>query len=87
MLVIKDIEKKAKTFPEVVDSGNAIPTRLLAWMIMDIQAEDPNGKSNISREPLYDSLAWRKKICIGAYTIKEMQLKEASATSGEKTKM
>ncbi len=65
---------------------NAIPTKLLAWVIMDVWAEDPHGKSNSFRVPSYDALAWREMVHLGAYTIKEMVQKEKTTTSGEETK-
>ncbi len=81
---LKDIEKKSKTFSEVLYKDNAITAKLLTWVIMDVWGEDRCGKSNSFRVPSYDSLTWMKIISLGAYIIKEMALKESAATNREK---
>lgn len=82
---IKDIEKKSRMFPEISSKDNAIPANTLAWVIMDVQAEDPHGKSNSFWVPYYDSLMWREMIHLGAYRLNDMAQKEMTATSCEET--
>ncbi len=76
---IKDIERKYKTYPE------AGPKHLVS-VIMDLQAEDPRGKNNDFRVPMYTSSAWKKMISLGVHIIKAMQQKDMSATRGEDSK-
>ncbi len=83
-MAIKDIEKRYKKFPEVCYQGSA--ANRLAWVVMDVLAEDPRGKSNNFRVTPYNSLLWRNMDRLGAYTIKELQLKELSVMSGEDSK-
>lgn len=53
---------------------------------MNVQAKDPRGDSDKFRVPVYNSLNWRNMTRHGIYTIKELQLKELSAMSGEDIK-
>ncbi len=50
---------------------------------MDLQAEDLRSKSNNFTVHPYNSLEWKKMEQLGVFTIKELQLKELSTTSGE----
>ncbi len=72
---IKDIEKRHKTFPETHVGGI---TKLLVWVIMDLHAEDPRSKNNVSRVPVYLSPEWKKMIDLDTYTIKDILNKDAT---------
>ncbi len=49
---IKNIEKRFKTFPE---SHTGATMKVLVWIIMDHEAEDPRGKTNVFRVPPYST--------------------------------
>ncbi len=66
------------TFPE---NHAGATMRLLAWVIMDHDAEHLTGKSNVFRVPQFTSQDWQTIISLGVYTIKEMQNSEESQSS------
>ncbi len=68
---IKDIERRAKTFPVMAHKDKAVPAQLLEWIIMDVKRDDPHVKSNKVRVPIYDSLEWKFMIDLDCYTIKK----------------
>ncbi len=66
---IKDLERSYKTFPE---SCCGTSYKLIVWVIMDTDAEDPRTKANNFSVPVYASQDWEKMKNFDTQTIKEM---------------
>ncbi len=65
---IKDLERSFKTF---LDSHCGLTYKLIVWVIMNTDSEDPRTTANIFRVSVFGSQEWATMISLGTHTIKE----------------
>ncbi len=57
----------------------AINVQTYRWIIMDLQSEDPRGKLNAFRVPVYWSPEWKKMIDLATINTKEIIRKDTTS--------